>query len=149
MATVEVSVSSDMSPEQAWALASDLSRLDEWLTIFGGWRSDVPSTVEKGTRVSACIKVKGFRNIIHWKVTQYDAPACIELRGSGRGGVRLALNMTISEKQPGSTFHLCADLRGGVLSGPVGSLVARVLRSDIRKSVENLSRLQTSSQGGR
>jgi len=149
MATVDVSVSSDMTPEQAWALASDLSRLDEWLTIFGGWRSDVPSTIKEGTRVSACIKVKGFRNIIHWKVTQYDPPVCIELRGSGRGGVRLALNMTITDKQSGSTFHLSADLRGGVLSGPVGSLVARVLRSDIRKSVENLSRLQPSSQSGR
>jgi hypothetical protein len=29
-----------------------------------------------------------------------------------------------------------------VLSGPVGKLVARVLRSDVRTSVENLAALQ-------
>ncbi|MDT5300711.1 MAG: hypothetical protein QOG79_3953, partial [Mycobacterium sp.] len=38
MASVDVSVSSDLSPEQAWKLASNLHRFDEWLTIFGGWK---------------------------------------------------------------------------------------------------------------
>jgi hypothetical protein len=43
MATVDVAVSSDLIPEQAWALASDLRRFEEWLTILGGWRSEVSS----------------------------------------------------------------------------------------------------------
>jgi hypothetical protein len=50
MARIDVSVSSEMTPEHAWELASDLNRCDEWLTIFGGWRSEVPSTIEKGMR---------------------------------------------------------------------------------------------------
>ena len=83
MASVDVSVSSDLTPEQAWALASDLDRFDEWLTIFGGWKSPVPDVIEKGTTVSSLIKVKGFRNTIHWEVTDYDAPKRIELCGSG------------------------------------------------------------------
>lgn len=144
MAKVDVSVSSEMTPDEAWALASDLNRFDEWLTIFGGWRSKVPAEIKKGTRVSSCIKVKGFRNTIRWEVTQYDPPSCIEMAGCGFGGVRIDLNLTISGKDPGSEFHLMADLYGGVLSGPVGKLVARVLKSDVRKSVENLSQLQGS-----
>ena len=145
MAKVDVSVAADMSCEQAWALASDLNRFDEWLTIFGGWRSEVPSTIEKGTKVSSCIKVTGFRNTIRWEVTQYDAPSCIEMWGCGFEGVRIDLNLTISDDCGESEFHLEADLYGGVLSGPVGKLVARVLKGDVRKSVENLSRLQTAS----
>ena len=145
MATVDVSVSSEMTREQAWELASDLARFEEWLTIFGGWRSEVPETIEKGTRVSACIRVKGFRNTIHWAVTQYEPPSCIELKGRGFGGVCIDLNLKIAREGQGSTFHLVADLHGGVLSGPVGKLVARVLRSDVRKSVQNLSRLQAST----
>ncbi|HEY9264397.1 MAG TPA: SRPBCC family protein, partial [Mycobacterium sp.] len=43
MACVDVGVSSDLSPERAWELASDLRRFDEWLTIFGGWKSEVPA----------------------------------------------------------------------------------------------------------
>ena len=142
MATVDVSVSSDLSPEKAWELASDLSRFGEWLTIFGGWKSVVPDDIEVGTAVSSLIKVKGFRNVIHWQVTAYDAPKRIALEGSGRGGVRITLTMTVTDRDPGSTFHLVADLRGALLNGPVGAIVAKVLASDVRKSVENLAALR-------
>jgi hypothetical protein len=142
MARVDVSTSSDLDPSAAWKLASDLRRFDEWLTIFGGWRGNVPSTVEQGTRVSSCIKVKGFRSVVHWTVTHYDEPKSVELQGRAKGGIRISVALDVSAHDPGSNFHLTADLKGGVLSGPVGTLVARVLRSDVRKSVENLAALQ-------
>ena len=50
MATVDVSVPSEVSPQRAWELASDLQRFDEWMTIFGGWRSPVPAQIGEGTR---------------------------------------------------------------------------------------------------
>lgn len=142
MSRVDVSTSSDVEPEAAWKLASDLRRFDEWMTIFGGWRGKVPSTVEEGTCVSSCIKVKGFRSVVHWKVTHYDEPNSVELRGRAKGGIRISVALKVSADDPGSVFHLTADLRGGVLSGPVGKLVARVLRSDVRTSIENLAVLR-------
>jgi Polyketide cyclase / dehydrase and lipid transport len=142
LATVDVSTPSALEPEAAWKLASDLSRFGEWLTIFGGWRGTVPSTIEEGSKVSSCVKVKGFRNTVHWTVTRYDEPKSIELQGRGRGGIQLKVAMDVADKDPGSTFHLIADLKGGVLSGPVGRVVAAVLRSDVRKSINNLAALQ-------
>ncbi|WP_374021335.1 SRPBCC family protein [Mycobacterium sp. HNNTM2301] len=142
MARVDVSVSSEVDPEAAWKLASDLGRFDEWMTIFAGWRGPVPDKIEEGTCVSSCVKVKGFRNVIHWTVTRYDEPKAIELQGRGRGGIRLGVAMTVTDKDPGTDFHLTADLRGGLLSGPIGGLVARILRSDVEKSVQNLAALQ-------
>jgi hypothetical protein len=148
MATVDVAVSSDLSPERAWALASDLRRFEEWLTIFGGWRSEVPAQIEVGTCVSSCMKVKGFRNVVHWRVTRYDEPKLIELVGRGRPGIRIALTLCVQKVEPGpssdvasSVFQVVADLSGGVLSTPVGRLVAKVLESDVRKSVSNLAAL--------
>jgi len=141
MAKVAVSQPSDVIPEKAWALASDLSRFDEWLTIFAGWRSEVPSQIEVGTCVSSCIKVKGFRNTVHWHVTRYDEPKLIEIVGRGRPGIRIALTLCVRDDKPGSTFQVVADLSGGLLSTPVGRLVAKVLESDVRKSVENLAAL--------
>jgi hypothetical protein len=146
MATVDVSVSSALSPGQAWSLAANLNRFDEWLTIFGGWKGTVPEVIGKGTTVSSLIKVKGFRNVIHWEVTDFDVLKKIEMRGSGRGGVHIALTMTITDNHPGSTFHLLAALTGGLLNGPVGSLVAKVLGSDVRRSVENLAALPITAQ---
>ncbi|MCV7435904.1 type II toxin-antitoxin system Rv0910 family toxin [Mycobacterium seoulense] len=142
MARVDVSVTSQVAPEAAWKLASDLSRFGEWMTIFAGWRGPVPETIEEGTCVSSCVKVKGFRNVIHWTVTRYDEPKAIELQGRGRGGIRLGVAMTVTDNDSGTDFHLTADLRGGLLSGPIGGLVARVLRSDVEKSVRNLVALQ-------
>ena len=150
MATVDVAVPSDLSPEQAWALASDLRRFDEWLAIFGGWRSEVPSQIEVGTCVSSCIKVKGFRNTIHWRVTRYDEPKLIELVGRGRPGIRIALTLCVekietgarSNVASGSVFQVIANLSGGLLSTPVGRLVAKMIKSDVRKSVSNLAALR-------
>ncbi len=142
MAQIDVSTSSELDPESAWQLASDLNRFHEWLTIFGGWRSDVPTTIEKGTSVSSCIKVKGFRNVIKWTVTRYDEPETIELRGRGRGGIRIALTMNVAENHPGSTFHLDADLSGGLMNGPVGRLVTRLVKSDVHQSIDNLAALR-------
>lgn len=142
MARVDVSMSSDVESGTAWKLASDLRRFDEWMTIFDGWRGPVPSTVGEGTHVSSCIKVKGFRNVVHWTVTHYDEPKSIELQGRGRGGIRIAVAMTVTDDHLGSNFHLTAELKGGLLGGPIGGLVARVLRSDVCKSVNNLAALR-------
>ncbi|MEM6106763.1 SRPBCC family protein [Mycobacterium sp. 050272] len=142
MAQVDVSTTSDLDPGAAWKLASDLGRFEEWMTIFAGWRGEMPSTIEQGTKVSSCIKVKGFRNVVHWTVTRYDEPKSIELQGRGRGGIRITVAMDVTDTAPGSIFHLNADIGGGVLSGPVGKVVARVLRTDVRTSVENLAALQ-------
>ena len=150
MASVDVAVSSALSPEPAWQLASDLGRFGEWLTIFGGWKSEVPSQIDVGTEVSSLIKVKGFRNVIHWRVTRYNEPKEIELVGTGRGGVCITLSMQVErsgaergaqDSGDGSNFRVIADLSGGLLSTPIGHVVARVIRGDVRKSVRNLAEL--------
>ena len=141
MASVDVSVTSNLSPANAWKLASDLGRFDEWLTIFDGWRGPVPTVIEKGTKVSSQIKVKGVRNTIHWEVTNYNEPRCIEMCGKGFPGIQISLRTDIAEHDGGTTFHLLADLSGGVLNGPIGSLVARVIKGDVKRSVQNLAHL--------
>jgi hypothetical protein len=50
--------------------------------------------------------------------------------------------MTVTGGGSGSNLHLTADLNGGVLRGPIGGLLAKVLRSDVRKSVHNLAALR-------
>ena len=143
MACVDVGVSSELSPERAWELASDLRRFDEWLTIFGGWKSEVPAVIDVDTQVASLIKVKGFRNVIHWRVTRYDEPKEIELVGTGRGAVCISLTMQVEpEATDGSHFRVIADLSGGLLNTPIGGVVARVIQGDVRRSVCNLAALR-------
>jgi hypothetical protein len=120
MARVAVSTSSNMEPGSAWKLASDLDRFDEWMTIFGGWRSEVPSKIEEGTQISSCVKVKGFRNVIHWTVTHYDEPKSVELQDRGRGGIRITVILTVAANDPGRPF----------ISPPVSRVVCSAGRSE-------------------
>src|SRR6516162_7593239 len=120
---------SDVQPETTWKLASDLRRFDEWMTIFGGWRGPVPSTIEKGTCPSTCIKVKGFRSVVHWEVIRFDEPKSIELQGlrtwwdsdSGgddrdRQGFRIGFS---PHRRPEGRSAQRADRRAGRQSPPV------------------------------
>ena len=92
--------------------------------------------------MSSLIKVKGFRNTIHWRVTRYDEPKTIELVGRGRPGICIALRLCVKDNKPGSTFQVIAELTGGLLNTRVGNLVAKVLESDVRKSVSKLAQLR-------
>lgn len=65
------------------------------------------------------------------------------MKGRGRGGIRIRVGISVTGDDSGSTFHLTANLRGGLLNGPIGRLVARIVRSDVRKSVGNLTALQS------
>ena len=68
------------------------------------------NTIAEGTTISSLIKVKGFRNVIHWTVTDYDEPRLIALSGTGRGGVNIDLAMKVDEIADGSHFDLSAEL---------------------------------------
>src|SRR5215212_11016631 len=49
MAKLELSRSLSMTPDDAWAHASNFSTLGEWLAMHEGWRSDLPDELEVGT----------------------------------------------------------------------------------------------------
>ncbi len=113
-------------------MADDLRRLAERGAV----------DIDVGTCVSSCIKVKGFRNIIHWRVTRYDEPTLIEMNGAGRGGVRISLTIEVQDNDAGVEFSRRGRATGGLLSTRIGQLVARVLQSEVRKSVTNLAALR-------
>ena len=71
-----------------------------------------------------------------------DEPRLIALSGTGRGGVNIDLAMKVDEIADGSHFDLSAELSGGLLNGSVGRLVAKILESDVHKSISNLATLR-------
>ena len=141
MASASVTEELPMSPQQAWDAASDLSRFDEWMTIHAGWVTDLPDQITKGTKVSSIVKVKAFRNRINWTVTRCDEPTAISLAGTGRGGVKINLDMMVSGSGDTSTVRLDGSFTGPVLAGPIGTVVARAITGDMHQSVKNLAKV--------
>ena len=139
MAKLSVSVDVPLPPENAWEAASDLSRYKEWLTIHRVWRSTLPATLEKGTKLASVIEVKGMMNLVRWTIVSYKPPHSLTLDGVGKGGVKVKLIGRVKpadDAATSSTVTFDVHLGGPALFGPIGMIVAGSLKTDIRESLD-------------
>lgn len=136
MAKLSVSVDVPLPPEKAWECASDLSRYKEWLSMHRVWRSKLPETLDKGTRIDSIVEVMGMPNRINWTIVHYKPPQAMTLNGDGKGGVKVKLMGKVKPCDEGSTVTFDIHLGGPALFGPIGMLVAGALKSDIRESLD-------------
>ncbi|PXX04157.1 polyketide cyclase/dehydrase/lipid transport protein [Mycolicibacterium moriokaense] len=124
-----------MSPEDAWAHASNLSELGDWLVMHQGWRGQLPEQLAAGVTIVGVAGAKGLRNRVTWKVRELDPPRLLELTGDGVGGAKYALSMTVSPTKSGCKFTVKIDLGGRPLFGPIGAAAARAVKGDIERSI--------------
>ncbi|MEZ0052236.1 carbon monoxide dehydrogenase subunit G [Mycobacterium sp. MAA66] len=136
MAKLSSSIEVPLSPEKAWEAASNLSRYDEWLSIHRFWRSGLPENLEKGTKISSIVEVKGMLNRVNWTIVHFNPPESLTLNGDGKGGVKVKLIAKIKPAGDGSLVSFDIHLGGAALFGPIGMVVAAALRSDIAQSLE-------------
>jgi carbon monoxide dehydrogenase subunit G len=141
MAKLSVSIDVPLAPEKAWEAASDLSRFSEWLSIHRVWRSPLPDTLEKGTKIDSIVEVKGMANRVSWTIVNYKPPESMTLNGDGKGGVKVKLIARVKPVAEGSTVQLDIHLGGPALFGPIGMVVAAALRTDIQESLNRFKAL--------
>ncbi|BBY29406.1 type II toxin-antitoxin system Rv0910 family toxin [Mycolicibacterium sediminis] len=141
MAKLELSRKLALSPDEAWAHASNLSTLGDWLSMHEGWRSDLPETLEVGTKIVGVAGAKGMRNRVTWTIKKVDPPKLLEITGEGVGGTRYALTMKVSPSAEGCAFSVKVELGGAPLFGPIGMGAARAVKGDIERSVRTFEEL--------
>lgn len=140
VAKVNATATVPASPARTWAVASDLSRFDEWMSLHDGWRGDVPAVIETGTALTSVVTVMGLRNRISWLVESYTPPTGLSISGRGVGGVRVALALSIrAAGEETSEVTIDAEVTGRPVFGPVGMAIGRAVRADIRRSVATLA----------
>src|SRR3546814_11800723 len=74
-------------------------------------------------------------NRVRWTIKKYDVPKAISLKGDGKGGVKLGLELDVKAKGDESELALTVELGGAPLFGPIGSSVARGLKGERGKSL--------------
>lgn len=141
LAKVSVSTTVPASPEETWATAADLSRFGEWLVLHEGWRGELPDEISTGVELTSVVTVKGLRNRISWRVDDYDPPRSLTISGSGVGGTRVSLVLAVQPNGSTSTVAVDAEITGPTTIGPVGLLIGRALKGDMRRSVAKLTDL--------
>jgi hypothetical protein len=141
MAAVDMAADVPISPQQMWDHVSALSNLGDWLVLHEGWRSELPDELSEGTQVVGVARAKGLRNRVTWTVTSWEPPHQVALSGSGKGGAKYAVTLTVQPTQQGSALGLRLELGGRALFGPVGSAAARAVKGDVEKSLKQFVQL--------
>jgi Polyketide cyclase / dehydrase and lipid transport len=141
VAKLELSRELSLSPEDAWAHASNLSELGDWLQMHEGWRGEVPAELTEGATLVGVAAAKGLRNRVTWTVRKLDPPRLLDMMGSGVGGTKYALKMTVAPTPSGCTFTINIELGGRPLFGPIGSVAARAVKGDIERSIQQFESL--------
>jgi hypothetical protein len=142
MADVTVTRTVPLAPDEAWALVSDLHRLEDWLQLHEAWRSEVPDEIKTGTELSSIVAFKGMRNRIAWTVDKFDPPALITLVGDGKGGTKAELSVVAEHAGGGeTTIKLHSEFSNPALRGPLGRVVSRSLKGELEKSIDRLVEL--------
>jgi len=135
MAKVDVTADVPMRPQDMWDHVSDLSQLGDWLTMHEAWRSELPDELKQGTQIVGVARAKGLRNRVAWTVTTWDPPHRVALSGSGKGGAKYTVTLSVTPAEKGSTLGVRLELGGRALFGPVGAAAARAVKGDIEKSL--------------
>jgi hypothetical protein len=139
---VNATASVPATPARTWAVASDLKRFDEWMTLHDGWRGSLPAVIEEGTALTSVVSVMGLRNRISWRVESFAPPSSLAISGRGVGGIRVTLTLSIrATGESSSEVAIVAEVTGRPIFGPVGMAIGRAVRADVRKSVATLARL--------
>jgi carbon monoxide dehydrogenase subunit G len=141
MAEVSVSELVPLDPEEGWRLLSDLSRLDEWLTLHEAWRSEIPGELATGVELESIVAFKGMRNRVRWRIDEFRPPHLITLNGDGKGGTTASLRFSAEAEGDGTRVELHSEFSNPALIGPLGGIAARSLKGELRKSIERLAAL--------
>jgi uncharacterized protein YndB with AHSA1/START domain len=141
MAKLELTRELTLTPEDAWAHASNLAELGDWLVMHQGWRGDIPAELTTGATIVGVAGAKGLRNRVTWTVRELDPPRLLEMTGDGVGGTKYALRMTVSPTESGSAFTFKLELGGRPLFGPIGAAAARAVKGDIERSIQRFNEL--------
>lgn len=141
MAKLELSRDLSLTPEQAWAHASNLAELGDWLSLHQGWRCDLPAELAVGTTLVGVAGAKGLRNRVTWTIREIDPPAVLDISGQGVGGTKYSLTLAVAVAESGCRFTVRIDIGGRPLFGPIGATAARAVKGDIERSIKQFETL--------
>jgi len=137
MPSVKKSVELSGTQREAFGLATDTSRYEEWLTIHDRWPDGPPADVAEGSTFQQGIKIMGMPANVQWTVEAFEPDTRMVLKGAGPMGAQLATTITAD----GTTVSYEAEFSGGGIQGPMGDMVTQKAGEEIEVSLGRLKEL--------
>jgi carbon monoxide dehydrogenase subunit G len=139
MGTIQDSVQLPATQDAVWAVVSDPSRFDEWLTMHRSWQGDVPPQLHEGTQVTGVVSVLNMPVTITWTITAYDPPRHVTLAGTALAGVQVSIALDVAAAGPDDcAMTVVVSFDGQLVTGPIGQAVENAGRAELQASTEKL-----------
>lgn len=131
----------DRPASTVWAVVADYGRDTEWRTGLSEMTPDPAGPPREGTRVREVLRTGGRTYVTDTVVSDVEEGASYRFAGSGTSGEVEGRRVVLPLGATRSSFTYEIDLRLRGATHVVQPLVARVLRSGLRKDLNNLRRL--------
>jgi carbon monoxide dehydrogenase subunit G len=143
---VERSVEVAAPPEDLYDLVMDPNRLGEWVTIHHHLEGSPPARLERGSKLTQCLKLAGRRFKVRWTVVEND-PRRVVWEGRGPVASHARVEYGFAPNEDGTRFSYMNqfELPGGPLGRLAGRTLTRITTRELDGSLERLKKLVESN----
>ncbi|MFG1796818.1 SRPBCC family protein [Nocardia sp. NPDC049149] len=142
MAQAKVSKEFPVAQEKVWAVLSDPSRFEEWLTVHTKWKEQPPAQLSTGATMTEVLTIMGMANTITFTVEDYDAPNSTKFSGTGMAGAQISFTLTVAPSgATGALVTIDAEFVSQMMVGAIGAAVERASTKELDASLTNLAGL--------
>jgi carbon monoxide dehydrogenase subunit G len=142
MAKANASIEIAASQDKVWAIISDPSRFEEWLSVHTKWKQAPPATLSQGATMSEVLTIMGMANTIDFTVEEYDAPNSTKFSGTGMAGAKISFTLTVEANgADASVASVDAEFISQMMVGAIGGAIERASTKELVASLEKLAAL--------
>ena len=146
MTHIATSVDIDAPVQDVWNVATDLSRLGDWVSIHRNFPVPPPTEIATGTHFTQNLTVAGTPFAVDWTAAEVDGPHKLEWNGVGPAGTTARTTYSLAEHDGGTRFTYENDFQ--LPGGDVGAAAGRVVSGKAeREASESLALLKALAEG--
>ncbi len=140
---VERTVEIAAAPREVYDVVMDPARLEDWVTIHHHLEGSAPQRLERGSRLTQCLKLAGRKFKVRWNVVENEPCERVVWEGKGPVASHARVEYLFAENGDGTRFSYMNqyDLPGGPLGRFAGKAVSRVTEKELDGSLARLKRL--------
>jgi carbon monoxide dehydrogenase subunit G len=141
---VERNIEIAAPPERVYDVVMDPSRLEDWVTIHHHLEDAPNGPLEKGSKLTQCLKLAGKKFKVRWTVVENDPCRRVVWEGKGPVGSKAHIEYGFEAENGNRTdfsYLNQYDLPGGALGRIAGRTVARVTQRELEGSLQRLKSL--------
>lgn len=142
MASSNVSREFPVSQDKVWAVISDPTRFEEWLTVHTKWKEAPPAKLSKGATMAEVLTIMGMANTITFTVDEYDAPNSTKFSGVGMAGAKITFTLTVEAKgDDASVATVDTEFISQMMVGAIAGAIERATTKELEASFDKLAAL--------